>query len=101
MAITFARTLTCNSDGNLVVVGVQGLVIDRLTDVDARVGDLQVMDVNVASLDLSVVRQLAVLLVPGDHDRILQSKRNRYVTDIDNVIDFSYSHCSIACDRCS
>lgn len=71
MAIIFARTLTCDSDGNLVVVGVQGLVIDRLTDVDARVGDLQVMDVNVASLDLSVVRQLAVLLVPGDHDRIL------------------------------
>lgn len=78
---------------------MRGLVVDRLTDVDARVCDLQVMYVNIASLDLSVVGQLAVLLVPGDHDRILQNKS--HVIVIDNRYRLIYLHCSISCDRCS
>lgn len=99
VATTCVAWLTCDSDGNLVVIGVRGLVVDRLTDVDARVCDLQVMYVNIASLDLSVVGQLAVLLVPGDHDRILQNKS--HVIVIDNRYRFIYLHCSISCDRCS
>lgn len=87
VAITCVELLTCDSDGNLVVIGVRGLVVDRLTDVDARVCDLEVMYVNIASLDLSIVGQLAVLLVPGDDDRILQNKS--HVIVIDKVIDSS------------